>query len=187
MSTPAEQPIEHPAGELGEHVRTHRVDGRRRWLQGIGFTLLGGLLLAGGIPAAAAYVADANASGYSILPGALLGLGLTLLGLGVLRAGQSLARPDERFEVYEGGFLHHTRRRERTVSWPNVLGLRRVGQDRGNGITHTLGLDLRCAIFTRNDGRIAFNTFTDDADQLARTVYRQVRAGGTATSAGEPT
>lgn len=191
MTTPTDEPSEQPAEplteELGEHRRTHRVDTRRRWLQGIGFTILGGLLLAGGIPAARAYVADSGASGYSILPGALLGLGLTLFGLGILRVGQSIARPDERFEVYEQGFVQRTRRRAHTVSWPDILGLRRVGQDRGTGITHALGLDLRCTVFTRNVGRIVFNTFTQDADNLARVVYQQARAAGPPASGSEPT
>ena len=180
MTTPAEEPTEDPTEDPTNrrpvswgHVRIHPVDTRRRGLQAIGFTILGGLLVAGGIPAAAAYVADADASGYSILPGALLGLGLTLLGLGVLRVGQSIARPDERFELYERGFLQHTRRRNRTVPWSDILGLRRVGQDRGSGISHALGLGLRCVVFTRSDGRIAFNTFTEDADHLARVIYEQ--------------
>lgn len=174
-------------GPLGALVRAHTVDTRRRWLQGVGFTILGVLLLAGGIPAAAAYVADTGASGYSILPGALLGLGLTLFGLGILRAGQSIARPDERFEVYERGFVQHTRRRDRTVPWTDVLGLRRVGEDRGSGIAHTLGLGLRCAVFTGSEGRIAFNTFTSDADQLARAIYEQVRAHRPAPTTDEST
>ena len=74
------EPPEPEPESLGEPLRTYAVDTRRRWIHAIGFGLVGALLVAVGIPTAINYVADANASGYSIVPGALLGLGFTLLG-----------------------------------------------------------------------------------------------------------
>ena len=83
MTTPAEQPID----QLGEQIRSYPVNTRRRWAQGIGFSLVGVIILAAGIRAAVAYVADVNASGYSILPGAAMGLAFTLLDPGSAALG----------------------------------------------------------------------------------------------------
>jgi hypothetical protein len=180
MTEPSEPPTESlpesSSEALGEPLRTYAVDTRRRWIHAIGFGVLGALLVAVGIPTAINYVADANASGYSIVPGALLGLGCTLLGVGVVRLAQSVTRPDEHFVLHQDGFVQHSRRGDRAVAAADVIGLRRVGQDRGSGIVHSLGLDFRGTVITRTQGRVTINTYTEDAERLAAAIAEQARA-----------
>lgn len=167
-------------GELGQRVRSHWVDtGRRRW-HGIGVTVIGAVMMAVGIPLAAMSLADADSSFNPIL-GVLVGLGLALLVVGLIRLGQSLLRPDERFDVYEHGFAHVTRRRTLSVPWDQVTGLREIGDTLAGGWRSSIGVDYRCVVKVRDGSSVKFNTLTDNADVLARTIdeHRPAdRAGG---------
>jgi hypothetical protein len=169
----------HP-GELGQRVRSHWVDTGRRWWQAIGVTITGAVLMAVAIPLAVVSLADPD---YSVNPIAAigLGLGLVLLVVGLIRLGQSLLRPDERFDVHEHGFAHVTRRRTRSIPWDQVTGLREIGDSLAGGLRGSIGVDYRCVVKVRDGSTVKFNTLTENADVLAQTIDEHrpaARAGG---------
>lgn len=159
--------------DLGPLVRSHPVDGGRRIGQGVGVTIAGALITLIAIPIAAAYIADANSPGFSPLPGVLLGLGLALLVLGLVRLVQSVLRPGERFDVHEAGLVHVTARRTRSVPWPQVGGVRELGRFRPDGPVHWLGVDYRCVVRVKDGGSVRFNTLVEDADQLTHAIRKR--------------
>jgi hypothetical protein len=167
-------------GELGQRVRSHWVDTGRRWWQGIGVTITGAVMMALGILLAVMSLGDSDFPVNPIL-GVLPGLGLVLLVVGLIRLGQSLLRPEERFDVYEHGFAHVTRRRTLSVPWDQVCGLREIGDIFAGGWRSSIGVDYRCVVKVRDGSSVKFNTLTENADVLARTIdeHRPAdRAGG---------
>jgi hypothetical protein len=161
---------------LGQRVRSHWVDTGRRWWHGLGFTTVGAVMTAVGILLAVVYLAESDFPIGPIL-GAILGLGLLLLVVGLVRLGQSLLRPDERFDVYEHGFVHVTRRRTRSVPWDQVTGLREIGDIFAGGLRSSLGVDYRCVVKVRDGSSVTFNTLTENADVLAGTIDEHRSAG----------
>lgn len=156
-------------GGLGQRVGSHWVDTGRRWRQGIGFTTVGAAIMAVGIPLAVMSLDDPD---YPVgpLPAVLLGLGLALFVVGLIRFGQSLLRPDERFDVHERGFAHVTRRRTLPVRWDQIAGLREIGDPHAGGLRGSLGVDYRCVVKVRDGSSVKFNTLTMNADVLVRTI-----------------
>ena len=148
---------------LGQRVRSHWVDTGRRWWHGLGVTTIGAVMMAVGILLAVMFFVGP-------VSGAILGLGLLLLVVGLIRLGQSLLRPDERFDVYEHGFVHVTRRRTRSVPWDQVTGLREIGDIFAGGLRSSIGVDYRCVVKVRDGSSVKFNTLTENADVLAGTI-----------------
>jgi hypothetical protein len=155
--------------ELGQKVRSYWVDTGRRWWHGIGVTAIGAVLLAVGIPLLVMTLDDPD---FPVGPvqGALLGLGVALFVIGLIRLGQSFLRPDERFDVHEHGFAHVTRRRTLPVRWNQVVGLRETGDPLAGGLRSSLGVNYTCVVKVQDGSGIRFNTLTENADDLARTI-----------------
>jgi hypothetical protein len=145
------------------------VDTGRRWWHGIGVTAIGAVLLAVSIPLLVVTLDDPDFPG-NPLQGALLGLGAALFVIGLIRLGQSFLRPDERFDVHEHGFAHVTRRRTRPVKWNQVVGLRQTGDPLSGGLRGSLGVNYTCVVKVQDGSRVKFNTLTEYADELARTI-----------------
>ncbi|MDG4767564.1 hypothetical protein O7632_26240 [Solwaraspora sp. WMMD406] len=158
--------------DLGARTDSFPVDDGRRLGQGIGCLVVGAVPTVVGVMLSAAYVANANSSGFSPLPGAILGLGLVLLFFGGLRLTQRLTRPDERFDLHEHGFVHRTSRGERAIRWADVAKVRHLGSYRDGGLAHSFGVDYRCVVELRDKSKIRFDTLTDRADVLGSKIDR---------------
>ncbi|MFV2020457.1 hypothetical protein [Micromonospora sp. LOL_023] len=89
-----------------------------------------------------------------------------LLFFGGLRPTQRLTRPDERFDLHDHGFVHHTGRGDRAVRWADVARVRHLGTYRDGGLVHSSGVDYRCVVELRDKSKIRFDTLTDRADVL---------------------
>ncbi|GIG91720.1 DUF6585 family protein [Plantactinospora endophytica] len=175
--TPAASP------QLGEFVRTYRADDRRRFSTAIGMLIVGALSALIGLPIFQARQEQISSQGGnpgSPFANAITGFplfgGLLLVAFACWRLGHAIANRGERFDEYEGGFVHTRRGVADPVPWSEVSRVRRLGEAR-DGWRHTLGIDCRYVVQRRSGRTIRFNTQIESGDVLGTHIERASRPG----------
>ncbi|KAB8164272.1 hypothetical protein FH609_013805 [Streptomyces sp. 3MP-14] len=112
--------------------------------------------------------------GPTLLPGALLGLGLAALLLGGVRLWQALTRDEESFALREDGLVHRAAGESRRLRWADVD---RVSDVRGRG-PDWLGYGTHLRIRPRSGDDLLVTGYTADARRLADAIADGVREAG---------
>ncbi len=160
------------ADELGPLIGEYGYDWERARRNAVGWFVVGVLGTVIGVPAAIAYIADTGQSGFSPLPGALLGVGLGGLTVGGTLLTLSVIRRREVFRLHQGGLVHRRADAERVLAWQDIARVDYQENDRAPA--RFMGTDVRCRIHLRTGGRISVTGYHDGAHRLGSTVWRAV-------------
>ncbi|WP_328687962.1 hypothetical protein OHA74_53915 [Streptomyces phaeochromogenes] len=167
----------HPTGadELGALIGEHGYDWERARRGAVGWLVVGVLGTAIGVPVAIGYISDAGSSGFSPLPGLVLGLGLLGLAVGGTLLARSVTRRREVFRLHEGGLVHHRADAEHVLAWQDIARVDYQENDRA--AARSVGTDVRCLIHLKAGGRLRVTGYHDNAHRLGSTLWRAIAKG----------
>ncbi|APU16430.1 hypothetical protein [Actinoalloteichus fjordicus] len=168
--------------ELGERIETHHTDSPRRLRVAVSCLVVAAVSLGVGIPLTIAHFQPWGPAGQDprswvgsgMLPGALTTLGVLALGAGILTLLKYLRTKDEYFEVHRQGMIHHVSGATSVIRWSDVASVRPKGAVSDRGGARHFGADFSCLVVLTDGRRIRFNTFIEDAPQLAEAIVTAV-------------
>ncbi|MFE1291229.1 hypothetical protein [Streptomyces sp. NPDC058751] len=164
----------HPAGPdgLGPLISECGYDRERARRNAVGWLVVGVLGTGIGVPVTIAYIAAAGNSGFSPLPGVLLGIGLVGLWVGGTLLTRSVTRRAEVFRLHGGGLVHRRAGTERALPWPDIA--RVVYRENDRPTARLVGTDVHCVIHLKAGGRLRITGYHDNAHRVGSAAWRAV-------------
>lgn len=115
-------------------------------------------------------------AGSTILPVALLVIGVTGLIVGSVLMSKALRSKDEHFTLYENGIIYRLGDAVLTIALSDIISVEQRGIRKVSVIPRLPGVEYRCVLRLRNGRRLGFDTYTIDAFALADRLEAAVKS-----------